>query len=115
MTVGKLVKQAVSGIAPVYPKVYTGPENHYFVYDIEDDRGDEFGDDDPEWIHYWIRLKYYYPSGENQTEKRNIVRDLLFTAGFSFADVTELDVPEDGYDGLAWECEYIAEREVVNG
>ena len=111
MTVGALIKQTVSSIAPVYPTVYTGPEDHYFVYDIEDDRGDEFGDDDPDVIHYWIRLKYYYPSGENQTDKRNTVRDLLFGAGFTFADITLLDVPEDGFDGLAWQCEYIAERE----
>ena len=111
MTVGALIKQTVSDIADVYPSVYTGTADHYFVYDIEDDRGDDFGDDDPDVLHYWVRLKYYYPSGENQQRMRNTVRNLLFGAGFTFATITQLDVPEDGTAGLAWECEYIAERE----
>ena len=110
MSVGSELRNAVKDIAPVYPKVYEGSADHYFVYDIEDDRGDEWGDDDPEWIHYWIRLKFYYPLGENQTAMRDEVRDRLYEAGFTFASISELDVPEDGTAGLAWDCEYTQGR-----
>ncbi len=115
MTVGALLVSAVSDIAPVYPKVYTGSEDHYFVYDITDDRGDDFGDDIPGVDHYWIRLKYYFPLGENQTAKRNFVRNRLHAAGFSYAEITEVSFQDEGMDGLEWDCEYIAESEVSNG
>ena len=115
MTVGALLKSAVSDIAPVLPKVYTGPQDHYFVYDILDDRGDDFGDDIPDVDHYWIRLKFYYPMGENQTPMRNRVRNRLHDAGFSYADIIEVSDPDNGMDGLEWDCEYIAESEVSNG
>lgn len=115
MTVGALLKSAVSDIAPVFPKVYTGPEDHYFVYDILDDRGDDFGDDIPDVDHSWIRLKFYYPMGENQTPMRNLVRNRLHAAGFSYAEITEVSFSDEGMDGLEWDCEYIAESEVSNG
>ena len=115
MTVGALLVSAVSDIAPVYPKVYTGSEDHYFVYDITDDRGDDFGDDIPEADHIWIRLKYYFPLGENQTAKRNLVRNRLHAAGFSYAEITEVSFPDEGMDGLEWDCDIVAESEVSNG
>ena len=115
MNVGALLRGAVKGIAPVFPKVYTGHEDHYFVYDITDDRGDDWGDDAPGHIHYWVRLKYYFPMGENQTPIRNQVRNLLKTAGFSFASITELSDPENRMDGYAWECDIVAESEDSNG
>jgi hypothetical protein len=65
--------------------------------------------------HYWIRLKFYYPLGENQFAMRKTVRNLLHGAGFSYADITEVSFPEEGRDGLEWNCEYIAESEVSNG
>ena len=116
MSIGALLVGAVSGIAPVFPKVYTGPEDHYFVYDITDDRGDDWGDDIPDKIHYWIRLNYYYPMGENQTSMRNRVRNLLHEAGFSFASIISLSDPDNGMDGLSWECDIVvAESEESNG
>lgn len=111
MNIGALLRSSVSDIAPVYPKVYPGEADHYFVYDITDDRGDDFGDDEPGHIHYWIRLKYYYPMGENQTPMRNRVRNLLKDAGFSYADITEIGDPENGMDGLEWDCDIVAESE----
>lgn len=111
MSIGALLVGAVSSIAPVYPKVYTGTKDHYFVYDITDDRGDDWGDDDPGHIHYWVRLNYYFPMGENQTSMRNRVRNLLYKAGFSFASITDLSDPDNGMDGFSWECDYVAESE----
>ena len=111
MSIGALLRGAVKDIAPVYPKVYTGPKDHYFVYDITDDRGDDWGDDDPGHIHYWVRLNYYFPQGENQTSMRNTVRNLLYKAGFSYASITSLSDPDNGKDGLSWECDYVAESE----
>lgn len=115
MNVGALLRSAVKGIADVYPKVYTGSADHYFVYAIEDDRGDDWGDDDPGHIHYWVRLSYYFPMGENQTPMRNRVRNLLRSAGFSYASITELSDPDNGMDGFAWECDIVAESEESNG
>lgn len=115
MSIGALLVSAVNSIAPVYPKVYTGPSDHYFVYHITDDRGDDWGDDDPGCIHYWVRLSYYFPMGENQTPMRNRVRNLLTAAGFSFASITTLSDPENGKDGLSWECDIVAESEESNG
>ena len=77
--------------------------------------GDEFGDDIPEVDHYWIRLKYYFPMGENQVRMRKTVRNRLFEAGFSYAEITEVSFPDEGMDGLEFDCEYIAESEVSNG
>ena len=115
MSIGALLVSAVNSIAPVYPKVYTGPKDHYFVYHITDDRGDDWGDDDPGCIHYWVRLSYYFPMGENQTPMRNRVRNLLTAAGFSFSSITTLSDPENGKDGLSWECDIVAESEESNG
>lgn len=115
MSIGALLRGAVSSIAPVYPKVYTGPEDHYFVYDITDDRGDDWGDDIPDKIHYWVRLNYYFPQGENQTSMRNRVRNLLHEAGFSFASIISLSDPDNGMDGLSWECDIVTESEESNG
>jgi hypothetical protein len=112
MNVGALLRGAVKDIADVYPKVYNGPDDHYFVYNILDDRGDDFGDDIPDVDHYWIRLKYYYPMGENQTPMRKIVRNRLHDAGFSYAEITEVSFPDERMDGLEFDCEYIAESEV---
>lgn len=113
MNVGALLRGAVKDIAPVFPKVYKGPKDRYFVYDITDDRGDDWGDDDPGHIHYWIRLNYYFPMGENQTPMRNHVRNLLHKAGFSFASITTLSDPENEKDGLSWECDIVAESEDI--
>ena len=116
MTVGALLVSAVSSLKiPIYPKVYTGNASHYFVYDILDDRGDDFGDDVPDVDHYWIRLKYYYPIGENQVSMRKTVRNLLHAAGFSYAIITEVSFPDEGMDGLEWDCDIVAESEVSNG
>lgn len=111
MSVGALLVGAVSSIAPVYPKVYTGSADHYFVYDITDDRGDDWGDDGPDHTHYWVRLKYYFPLGENKETMRNTVRGLLTSAGFSYAAITTLTDPDNGMDGFAWDCDIVAESE----
>lgn len=114
MSVGALLRSALTELGyPIFPKVYTGESSHYFVYDILDDRGDDFGDDEPDVDHYWIRVKFYYPMGENQTAMRKTVRDLLHAAGFSYAVISEAILPEDeGMDGLEWDCDYVAESEV---
>ena len=116
MSVGALLRSALTSLKiPVYPKVYKGDASHYFVYDILDDRGDDFGDDIPDVDHYWIRLKYYYPMGENQTSMRKIVRNRLHDAGFSYADIIDASFPDEGMDGIEWDCDIVAESEVSNG
>ena len=111
MSVGALIVSAVSDLAPCKARIYTGREKRYFVYDITDDRGDDWGDDSPEHTHYWVRLKFYYPQGENQNSIKKEVRRRLKRAGFSYAQISEVSFPEDGIDGIEWTCDFTEESE----
>ena len=111
ISVGALIVDAVKDIAPCRARYYTGSEKRYFVYDIVDDRGDDWGDDVPDKIHYWVRVKYYYPQGENQNSKKKEVRRRLLDAGFSYARISEVSFPEEGIDGIEWTCDYTEESE----
>ena len=111
ISVGAMVVNAVKSLAPCKARYYTGNEKRYFVYDITDDRGDDWGDDIPDKIHYWIRLKFYYPQGENQNSMKKEVRRRLHKAGFSYPQISEVSFPEDGIDGIEWTCDLVVESE----
>ncbi len=110
-SVGAMVVDCVKDLAPCKARYYTGKEKRYFVYDITDDRGDDWGDDIPDKIHYWVRLKFYYPQGENQNSIKKEVRRRLHRAGFSYPRILEVSFPEDGIDGIEWTCDYVVESE----
>jgi hypothetical protein len=117
MTINKAIRSALKPYIdegwPVTPDTNRTKAEHYFTFNTYYDQGSDFGDDAPEHNRLSAYVHMYLPVKENYLEHKRLVRQMLFDAGFSYANVTETVDPDDeGYRHLIFDVEYIEESEV---
>ena len=79
---------------PVYLNHYSGTERRYIEYDLYDDTGACFCDDEPEFDIVLAQIHVFLPLEEPYLELKKQIRKSLYEAGFSYADITEIVEPE---------------------
>lgn len=111
MTVNEKIIEALSSVGvPVTPDFNGGGKQEYITFNFADDRAVEFGDDAPLFDVAYMQIHYFLPSEKNYRETKKRIRKLLFDAGFTFPDVTE--VTEGKKRHLVFECEIENEYEM---
>lgn len=95
MTVNNKILKALKPFGmPVVLNHYSGTEKRYIEFDLYDDKGACFCDDYPEMDIVTIQVHLFLPMEENYLSLKKQIRNALYEAGFSYADITELTEPE---------------------
>lgn len=81
----------------------------YFTFNIIDEHGADFGDNEPGAIKQDMQLHFFLPIGENSIKEKRQVREAVFAAGFTYPKVTELR--EKKLKHIIFEFEAVEERE----
>lgn len=90
---------------------YTGQADTYCVFNLADDKGINFADDEPEDIESSIQVHIFTKKPAEYKKLRNSVREALFKAGFSYPALTELYEKETKIYHIVYECEFVEGRE----
>ena len=102
MNVNGILVSALSGILPTVPSKYDGKDDKYIVFDILDDRGALYADDEPQIDRVIVRVKLYVPVKFNYLRTKSQIRCALFRAGFTYPVIEEMT--EDDYKCIIFEC-----------
>ena len=102
MNVNGILVSTLSGILPTVPGKYDGTDDKYIVFDILDDRGALYADDEPQIDRVIVRVKLYVPVEFNYLSTKSQIRRALFRAGFTYPVIEEMT--EDDYKCIIFEC-----------
>ena len=96
---------------PCKPDCYNGDAKKYFTFNPADERGEDFGDNEPGCILVNMQIHFFLPLGENHITEKKKIREALFAAGFTYPVVTELIETENNVRHIVYECDITEERE----
>ncbi len=123
MRAGEVIIQALSSFGyPVKPNRYDGSERKYFTYNYADERGSDFGDNEPGIILCNMQIHFFLPeytesdgqrAKNSYTREKNQIREALFAAGFTYPEVTVLTETDNNSIHIIYECDITEEREEV--
>ena len=112
MSVNSSIREALKPFGyPCVPDVYKGKEKRYFVFNPSDDRGADWGDNEPGTIKMTMQVHVFMPDEENYLSLKNKVREALFAAGTTYPAITMLRETENNVRHLVFEFEMLEERE----
>ena len=112
MTVNETIICALKKFGyPCRPDLYDGEEKKYFTFNYADERGADFGDNEPGCIASSMQIHFFLPLDENCIKEKKKVREALFSAGFTYPEVTELTEKENNIRHIVYECDIAEERE----
>lgn len=119
MTAFKAIKTALRQFGyPANPYTYEGKEPKYFTYNYADNRGGDFGDDDPGCDVVAVQVHMFMPIRDPTTnakinfqDDQRTVRQALFGHGFTYPEVAVIEEQETNKWHLVFECEYEEEVE----
>lgn len=79
---------------PAWPDVYSGSDANrpaqWITYNLADNRGSLFGDDEPGAVIHWVQVHLFMPANKNFFAIQKAIRDAMFSAGFTFPEITNL-------------------------
>ncbi len=112
MTVNQIIIEALEPFGyPCKPDTYSGSEKKYFTFNHADERGADFGDNQPGCIKHSMQIHFFLPMQENYIAEKKEIRKALFSAGFTYPVITELTEPENNIRHIVYECDITEERE----
>lgn len=79
---------------PVVPDHYTGKEKRYIEFNLYDDSGAVFADEEPEFDIVLVQVHLFLPREDDYLKVQKQIRRSLFDAGFCYADITQIVEPE---------------------
>lgn len=98
---------------PCKPYLYDGKEPKYFVYNYALIQGADFGSDAPGTTVASVQVHLYMPVTDPKTHSKLnyrsdmlAARDALFSAGFTFPEITILREDTEDMWHIVFECEY---------
>ena len=110
----KVNEKIISALSPLNLKVTPdfdgGGAKEYITFNCTDDVAVEYGDDEPIFDVAHMQIHYFCPLEEDYLATKKKIRKLLFDAGFSYPEVTELT--EDKKRHITFECEIENEYEM---
>lgn len=92
----------------VEPNMYEGDAVEYIIFSYRE-RGDCFGDNEPEEIILTVQVHYFLPNGENPRAKKRLIRQALFELGGTWPEITNAS-DKDGQH-YVFEFEYAEEED----
>lgn len=112
MSTNAVIIQALKPFGyPCKPNHYTGSDKKYFTFNYADERGADYGDNEPGCIKASMQIHFFLPLKENYISEKKKIREALFAAGFTYPIVTELIETENEVRHIVYECDIIEERE----
>lgn len=72
---------------PVKQYEYKGTQPEYIVFNEEDERGADHGDNRPQAMTLWWQVHIYAPQATDFRKRKRQVRNLLLDAGFCIGDI----------------------------
>lgn len=95
MTINKKIIEALKPYGmPVVPDHYSGKEKRYIEFNLYDDSGAVFADEEPEFDVVTVQVHLFLPREEDCLQLKKQIRRSLCDAGFCYADITEIVEPE---------------------
>lgn len=114
MTVNEKIINALKQFGiPVFPDFFDGDAPEYFTFNYADDRPADFGDDIPLHIVAYMQIHYFCGMDKDYLSIKKKIRKALFDAGFTYPEVTDATIVEDGIRHLVFECEIENEDELL--
>lgn len=114
MHVNEVIIEALKEFGyPCKPNLYKGSDKKYFTFNYADERGSNFGDNEPECVINYMQIHFFTPLNENCMSEKKKIREALFKAGFTYPVVTELTEPENNIRHIVYECDIAEEREEI--
>lgn len=95
MTINQKIINALKPYGmPVVPDHYSGKEKRYIEFNLYDDKGEVFADEEPEFDVVLVEVHLFLPREEDYLEIKKQIRRSLQEAGFCYADIAEIVEPE---------------------
>lgn len=95
MTINQKIINALKPYGmPVIPEHYSGKEKRYIEFNLYDDTGKVFADEEPEFDVVLVQVHLFLPREEDYLKLKNQIRRSLCEAGFCYADITQIVEPE---------------------
>ena len=104
----RLRKKLIPIVPIVEPNMYEGNAVEYIIFSYRE-RGDCFGDNEPEEIILTVQVHYFLPNGENPRAKKRLIRQALFELGGTWPEITNAS-DKDGQH-YVFEFEYAEEED----
>lgn len=112
MNASKIIVQALSQFRyPCNINCYDGSEKKYFTFNYADERGADYGDNEPGCIKVSMQIHFFLPMDQDHIQEKKQIREALFAAGFTYPVVTELIETENNVRHIVYECDITEERE----
>lgn len=106
MTVNEIIVNTLERFKiPVKADFYGGGEEEYFTFNYSSDRGELFGDCEPNEVVVSVQIHYFLPMDKDYLEMKKKIRKSLFDSGFTYPEVTNLTEPDGNIRHLIFECE----------
>lgn len=88
MNMNATIVAAIEPIVPeCVPDLYGGDAKEYVVFSYFENP-DNFADDAPQIIRYFIQVHWFLPNKVNPLEKKKRIKKALFSAGFTYPSIT---------------------------
>ena len=87
----------------VEPNMYEGDALEYIIFAYRE-RGDCFGDNEPEEIILSVQVHYFLPNGENPRAKKRLIRQALFELGGTWPVITNASDNDGQHYVFEFEC-----------
>lgn len=87
----------------VEPNMYEGDALEYIIFTYRE-RGDCFGDNEPEEIILTVQVHYFLPNCENPRAKKRLIRQALFELGGTWPVITNASDKDGQHYVFEFEC-----------
>jgi hypothetical protein len=112
MTANEVIRGALKPFGyPCKPDLYAGGEKKYFTFNYADERGADYGDNEPGCTLASMQIHFFLPADEKYIREKKKIREALHQAGFTYPAVTELVDKEENVRHIVYECDITEERE----
>ncbi len=113
MTVNEKIIQALAPLGiHIEADFYGNGETEYITFNYADDRAGDFGDNKPLHVVAYMQIHYFAPMDKDYLQIKKQIRKALFSAGFTYPDVTDATVLDERIRHLVFECNIENENEL---
>ncbi len=106
MKIAELISDTLFGIGlPIAEKLYEGDDEEFITWNLADDIGADFGDNNPGTNTLFVQIHYVCPWVMDYHPKKRIIRQLLFDAGFTWPEITDVSDASVRMRHFVFECQ----------
>jgi hypothetical protein len=102
-------QKIIQSVAPIKAYADHNPkwetEKEYVVFNISDDRGAAYGDDNPTENVTAFQIHWYFPQGKNYLNTMRSIRKRLMENGFTCPTIQPLYEKDTNSHHIIFECE----------